>query len=289
MSYVFYFVMIYFLVLWIEKPFFIKSNILNIRKDQGEELETWLKGYNWGGHADHSLVANLPIYKFYSSVINILLELSRKMGGTYQDSLAFLRKSLQSDRQFEKKIGDTTKGVYFQMAVMMILTWGFILSALQIVDISVDHKKLFFIFLWQIAGVGSLPLLLKFLRLKYFKNIGQLWKILLVLKSLSKVPLSRSEILSIAGVQDLKFINQTHLEGIVSKLKEVCHKTLKFGTPIDEELNYLMEELRFVERWHYELFEKRLMVIKLTLLSVFFLPSYLAFIFLLLGSLSPLV
>jgi hypothetical protein len=50
-----------------------------------------------------------------------------------------------------------------------------------------------------------------------------------------------------------------------------------------------MDELRFQEKWHFELFEKRLMVIKLGLMSIFFLPSYLAFIFLLLGDLMQLM
>ena len=69
------------------------------------------------------------------------------------------------------------------------------------------------------------------------------------------------------------------------KLKETCQKALKIGSSYDDEVKYLMEELRFQEKWHFELFEKRLTVIKLSLLSVFFLPSYLAFIFLLLGDL----
>ena len=40
---------------------------------------------------------------------------------------------------------------------------------------------------------------------------------------------------------------------------------------------------------YFELFEKRLMVVKLGLLSLFFLPAYLAFIFLLLGDLMALM
>jgi hypothetical protein len=64
---------------------------------------------------------------------------------------------------------------------------------------------------------------------------------------------------------------------------------LKLGSSYEEDLKYLMEELRFQEKWHFELFEKRLTVIKLALLSLFFLPSYLAFIFLLLSDLMALM
>jgi hypothetical protein len=109
------------------------------------------------------------------------------------------------------------------------------------------------------------------------------------LKALVKVPLSRSEVLTAAGVQELALINQKSLETIIQKLKEACQKTLKLGQSYETDVDYLMGELRFQEKWHFELFEKRLTVIKLVLLSVFFLPSYLAFIFLLLGDLMALM
>src|SRR5690606_32412525 len=105
---------------------------------------------------------------------------------------------------------------------------------------------------------------------------------------LVKVPLSRTEILTIAGVMEIKSIKQKTLSHIVEKLKETCQKALQQGGSYEEEVLSLMNELRFQEKWHFELFEKRLMVIKLGLMSLFFLPSYLAFIFLLLGDLLSL-
>jgi hypothetical protein len=289
MSYVFYFVVIFLLVLWVEVPFFTPSNMLITRKDPGEELEKWLRTFNWSARMDSTLNSKLPVYKFYSGVLNILLELSRKLGGTYQESLIFLRESLQGDRQFERKMKELIRGVYLQMCLMMLLTWSFIFTAFKLVEIEINFMNLFFIFLWQMMGGGLLPFILNYYRKKYFSEIGALWKILFILKSLSKVPISRSEVFSHAGVQELKLIKQSSLLIIVDKLKDSCHRTLKFGTSYDEDLQYLMEELRFVEKWHCELFEKRLMVIKLLLLSVFFLPSYLAFIFFLLAELRPLL
>ncbi len=289
MSYVFYFVIIFLLVLWVEVPFFTPSNMLITRKDPGEELEKWLRTFNWSARMDSTINSQLPVYKFYSGVLNILLELSRKLGGTYQESLIFLRESLQGDRQFERKMKELIRGVYLQMFLMMLLTWSFIFTALKLVEIEINFMNLFFVFFWQFIGGGLLPFILSYYRKKYFSEIGALWKILFILKSLSKVPISRSEVFTHAGVQELKWIKQSSLLTIVDKLKDSCHRTLKFGTSYEEDLQYLMEELRFVEKWHCELFEKRLMVIKLLLLSVFFLPSYLAFIFFLFAELRPLL
>lgn len=289
MNYLFYFAIIAVLVYWIEKPAMAFPNLLIIRKNPADELETWLKKFNWGTRQDLSDLGRLPIYKFYSEVVEVLFSLARKMGGNYQESILFLREGLQVDRQFEKKIREAVLGTWLQMAMMMGLTWMFILGALNLVDVKVSPLHLFYIFFWQVLGLSSLPFLLKWLRKKYFGDIGKIWKMLFVLRSLVRVPLSRTEVFTLAGVQELTSIKQKALDSIVQKLKETCQKALKQGGSYEEEVKYLMEELRFQEKWHFELFEKRLIVIKLALLSIFFLPSYLAFIFLLLGDLMALM
>jgi hypothetical protein len=288
MNFLIYFILIAVLVLWVEYPVSLFSNHLIIRKSPAEELENWLKKFHLGPK-DVKDTGQLPRYKFYSEIVEVLLQLARKMGGSYQDSLLFLREGLQVDRQFEKKIREVSLGMWAQMGLMMGLTWTFIIASLNLVDIEVPKIYLLFIFTWQVIGLSVLPLVMRYLRKKYFGDIGKLWKMLLVLRSLIKVPLSRTEILTLAGVQELTNIKQVSLESIVLKLKETCQKTLKLGVSYEEDVKYLMEELRFQEKWHFELFEKRLTVIKLILLSVFFLPSYLAFIFLLLGDLMALM
>jgi hypothetical protein len=152
--------------------------------------------------------ARPPVYKFYTDVVEVLLSLARKMGGNYQESLLFLREGLQTDRQFEKKIKEAVTGMWLQMGLMMVLTWTFIFAALNLTEVNVSSVQLICIFLWQAVGLAILPLLIKHLRKKYFGDIGKLWKMLFVLKSLARVPISRSEILTFAGVQDLNNILQ---------------------------------------------------------------------------------
>jgi hypothetical protein len=289
MSYIFYFVLICGLVYWVEESTVFLPNSLILRKNPAEELENWLKKFNWNSRQDLPDLGRLPSYKFYSEVIEVLLSLARKMGGSYQESILFLREGLQTDRQFEKKIKEAVLGMWLQMGLMMLLTWIFIIAALSLVDVKVTTFHLVLIFVWQAVGLSTLPFLLSFFRKKYFGDIGKIWKMLFILKSLAKVPVSRSEVLTFAGVQELNNITQKSLSAIVSRLKETCQKSLKVGVSYEDDVKYLMEELRFQEKWHFELYEKRLTVIKLTLLSVFFLPSYLAFIFLLLGDLMALM
>jgi len=289
LSLIFYLLSVMFLISWVESQPLPNSNPLILNKNAAEELEEWLKKFNWGNRQQLQAPGRLPIYKFYSEVVEILLSLARKMGGSYQDSLLFLREGLQCDRQFEKKMKEIILGTWLQMAMMVVLTWSFILGALFLVDVKVGVLKLFLIGLWQAIGLSLLPFAISYFKKKFFGDIGKLWKMLYVLRSLIKVPLSRTEILTIAGVSEMKSIQQKALTHIVDKLKETCQKALQMGGSYEEEVLSLMNELRFQEKWHFELFEKRLMVIKLGLMSIFFLPSYLAFLFLLLGDLLTLM
>jgi hypothetical protein len=289
LSLIFYSLLIFALVYWVESQTMLFANPLIPKRNAAEELEDWLKKFNWVNRQELSAPGRLPSYKFYSEVVEILLALARKMGGSYQDSLLFLREGLQADRQFEKKLKEIVLGTWLQMGMMVVLTWGFIFGALLLVDVKVSLLKLILIAAWQGIGLSMLPIVIKFFRKKFFGDIGKLWKMLYVLRSLIKVPLSRTEILTIAGVTEIKTIQQKSLIHIVDKLKETCQKALQMGGSYEEEVVTLMSELRFQEKWHFELFEKRLMVIKLGLMSIFFLPSYLAFIFLLLGDLLTLM
>lgn len=277
------------LIYWVESPVRILPNSLILKKNPAEELENWLKKFNWKVRQEALPLGALPTYKFYTEIVELLLNLSRKLGGTYEDSVIFLREGLQFDRQSEKKLKDMIMGTWLQMGLMVVLTWTFIFCALWMIDVKVSGFRLLLIALWQALGLSFLPMLLNYFRQKLFADIGKLWKMLYVLRSLSRVPLSRTEVMTMAGVTELKNIQQKNLLHIVEKLKETCQRALQMGGSYEEEVISLMAELRFQEKWHFELFEKRLMVIKLGLLAIFFLPSYLAFIFLLLGDLMSLM
>jgi hypothetical protein len=289
MSTLFYILLILLLVFWLEMPQFLPINLLIVRKDPAADLEEWLKSFNWGQRSQLTPETKLPQYKFYSEVVELLLSLARKMGGSYQESILYLRQGLLGDRQFEKKFKEIVQGIWLQMVMMMVLTWGFIMVSLIIVDVKVSIGKLVLIFVWQSIGLSILPIVLKHYRQKFFGDIGKFWKILYVLNSLVRVPLSRSEVLGLAQVTELKNMTQKSLQPLIEKLKESCQRSLKLGQSYEEDVKSLMEELRFQEKWHFELFEKRLVVVKLGLLAIFFLPSYLAFIFLLLGDLMTLM
>src|SRR3989338_7309431 len=138
------------LVCWVESQVNIVPNVLIIkRSNPAEELELWLKKFNWLNRHEPLVHGRLPGYKFYSEIVEILLNLSRKLGGSYQDSMLFLREGLQADKQFEKKLKEIILGTWLQMGLMVLLTWGFIVGALTLVDVKISWTRLFMIAAWQ--------------------------------------------------------------------------------------------------------------------------------------------
>lgn len=279
-----YLSLILLLVYWIESEAIISPKLLNLNKNEAIQLENWLKKFNWNKQ-EISTSIQLPRYKFYSSVVEILLELARKKGGRFNEGLLHLREGLIGDIQSEKRIKELLQGVWIQMILMFLMTWVFILSSLFMTKIKISIFTLTGIFSWQMLATIVLLFVLKGLRNYYFTDIGKLWKILHILKSLGHVPLARSEIYQIAGLSDLNSFTQKNLFPLSEKLQDTCKEALRIGGNYLDEINSLMEELRFQEKWHFELFEKRLSALKLALLTIFFLPSYLFFIFLLMEKL----
>ena len=248
----------------------------------GEELFDWLKKFNWDRRDQPK--GQLPQYKFFSPLINLLLEMSRRFGGQYKEALLSVKESLNQDLQFEKKLKEFIWGSYFQKVAIFSMSWGFIFFAQHLTAVSLSAQVYLGILGWQLIGLVLLPIMLKVLKKHYFSGLGQLWLSVYVLKALASVSLSRSEIFKIAKIYELGDIKHKNLENIVMKLQGSCELSLKQGGSYLKDVEELIGECRFIEKWHIELFEKRLNALKLLILSLFFLPSYLAFIYFLMNS-----
>lgn len=248
----------------------------------GEKLFYWLKKFNWDRREQH--IGHLPQYKFFSSLVNLLLEMSRRFGGQYKEAFLSVKESLNQDLQFEKKLKEFILGSYFQKFCIFSMSWGFIFFAQNLTEVSLDNRVYLSIFSWQLVGLILFPLVCYQLKKHYFSEIGQLWLSLYVLKALLTVSLSRREVFKMARIYELHNIKHKNLVSIVEKLQTSCELSLKQGGSYLKDVEELIQECKFIEKWHIELFEKRLGALKLLILSIFFLPSYLAFVYFLLNS-----
>jgi hypothetical protein len=264
--------------------YFQKAMPMSFKKSRGpgEELLEWVKKFNWARRDIDQ--HQIPEYKFFTDLINLLLEMSRRYGGQYKEALISVRESLGADIQFEKKLKEFIWASYFQKSCIFILSWGFIMLATSMTDIQLDFSVYIGIFSWQVMGLLLFPFICRKLKNYYFNGIGKVWLSLYVLRSLSSAGLARSEIFKLAKINELQSVKHKNLESLVGKLQDTCELSLKQGGSYLKEVEELSQECRFIEKWHLELFEKRLGAFKLAILGGFFLPSYLGFMYFLLSS-----
>lgn len=279
-----YLFILLFLSIWIDKTFNDST------KNSGRvDLEDWMNHFEWGKGDIQQEINRLPRYKFYSDLIELILKYARTYGGKYQDSFLLIKDSVRSDMQFEKKMKELILSNLMQMLMILLITWGFIFSVQNFGNVHVSKLSLAFVGLWQFLGMMILPLGITYYRKIFFQDIAVLWKFYYSLNCLIHIPFSRSELFNISGIQSLKKIKQKSLHFLVNKSFVMGQDVLKKGSPFEERLQSLMQELKFIEKWHFELFEKRLGVIKLVILGAFLLPSYLLFIFFILQHLMSLM
>lgn len=262
--------------------FLAQKRTFKKKRSPGEELSSWLKKFNWERREQQT--HHLPEYKFFSGLINLLLEMSRRYGGQYKEAFLSVKESLNQDLQFEKKLKEFIWGSYLQKIFIFVLSWGFILFAQHLTQVKLDLYVYLGILGWQSVGMILLPVLCLHLKKYYFSGLGQIWLSLYVLKAMLTVSLSRSEIFKLAKIYELNEIKHKNLESLVQKLQTSCELSLKQGGSYGKDVDELIEECKFIEKWHMDLFEKRLNAVKLLILSFFFLPSYLGFIYFLLDS-----
>ena len=99
LSLIFYSLLIFSLVYWVESQSVLISNPSILKRNAAEELEDWLKKFNWGNRQELAAPGRLPSYKFYSEVVEILLS---ETFANYQKII--LTHELGFFREFRRKL-----------------------------------------------------------------------------------------------------------------------------------------------------------------------------------------
>ena len=113
---------------------------------------------------------NLVRYKFYTELLEQLMESHRRLGIGLKKCFPEIRQALMSDLQFEKKIGNEVLGAFLQFAVIAATTWGFVLLSSSLVNIP-PYKSLFLLMIvLQVLGMAAFYQLVVVLKDKTFKK-----------------------------------------------------------------------------------------------------------------------
>lgn len=269
-----YFCFISLLAIWVLRP---EKSVRSVAHS-GKDLESWLKKFHWSGPSLNQKT-ELPRYKFFSELVEMLLSLARQWGAQYQQVFIVLREILHQDLEFEKQLKEFTQGCWFQMLLIVFMSWTFIILGTTWVKIQFPLSYMIMIGLWQGLGMLCFFFGIKILKTRYLAALGAFWKSLICLRSLSETALPRSEIIRLSNLKNLDGFSHPEWSDFRVKVQHLGQWVLTSGMSPSKEIQYLMEELRFLEKHQIQVFQKMANILKFLILIIFFIPAYFAFLF----------
>ncbi|MFY7992864.1 MAG: hypothetical protein ACOVP4_06210 [Bacteriovoracaceae bacterium] len=283
MSIVFYLILILLLAIWALRP---EKPVISLT-ESGNGLEDWLKKFHWSGPALQTKI-ELPRYKFFSDLVEMLLSQARQWGAQYQQVFITLREILHQDLQFEKQLKEFVQGCWFQMGLIVVMSWLFIILGTMWVEIKFPLKYKIMIGFWQALGMMSFFFGIRQLKTRYLSALGAFWKSLICLRSLAETALPRSEVVRLSQIKSLDQYSNHEWNDFKHKVQHLGQWMLSSGQSPVKEIGYLMEELRFLEKHQMAQFQKMSHALKFAILVIFFIPAYFAFLFIIFSNLGAM-
>lgn len=283
MNMVFYFVFILLLAIWSLRP---EKSVTSLSLS-GQALEEWLKKFHWSGPALQTKI-ELPRYKFFSELVEMLLSLARQWGAQYQQVFMTLREILHQDLQFEKELKEFLQGCWFQMIFIVLMSWLFIILGTSWVKIPFPLHYMVCIGIWQSLGMIFFFVGIKMLKKKFLAALGAYWRSLICLRSLAETALPRSEVVRMSQLKNLDSYPEAQWQDFKLKVQHLGQWMMSSGQSPVKEIGYLMDELRFLEKHQIQKFQKMSHVLKFAILVVFFIPAYFAFLFIIFSNLGAM-
>ncbi len=283
MNIVIYLIIILLLAIWALSA---EKSVLSVTQS-GKLLEDWLKKFHWTGAALQKNL-DLPRYKFFSDLVQVLLSLARQWGAQYQQVFITLREILNQDLQFEKQLKEFIQGCWFQMVLIVCMSWLFIILGTSWVDIKFPKSYMVMIGAWQTLGMICFHFGILYLKKRYLEGLGRFWKSLICLRALAETALPRSEVVRISELKNLDECYHQEWVDFKVKVHHLGQWMLSSGQSPLKEINYLIEELRFLEKHQIQSFQKMSHIYKFIVLVIFFIPAYFAFLFIIFSNLGTM-
>lgn len=232
--------------------------------------------------------SSLPKYKFFSSLVTSLLFHCVKLGTPLRKPLRNIRGALSKDLEYEKVIQEFFWGGIVQFVATGVMTWGFIHFSLQVLKL--NFPKWCYLLIGALQIIGMLFYIVGFFRLrrKALLSLEQLLGVLYSLESLSNAGLCVQKVVETSGILTLQEVGYRgkSFKRVISRTFQLISKWREVGQCPGHELGELLENLWFELRLSQNRFKKLLEGAKFLIMAVFFLGSYLLYLYLLVSELS---
>jgi len=260
--------------------------IFESERKRGERLFLWLLGEGRsdvmncrGGTKDE-----LPRYKFYTDLLVELLDQLRRFGGAKFKLLFAFKKQLKDDLQFEKRISSLVGGGVCQFLLVVVITWGFIALTCRLVGYSPSLALLFLISLLHLSGVVLFLFQVKKMKVRALEPFMVFYRVLIIIKLSLGGGLSVSESLRRSRVEQLFLKSYRSYPHLIVRVDLLIKRWQTQGGEIAQELDELMDELLFQRDEEFLKLNRNSTALKFLILALFYLSSYLLFVFTLLSA-----
>jgi len=226
-----------------------------------------------------SLVNATHQYKFYTNLVQENIKQGRKTGHFSKEQFVKIRSALVSEILFDKQKYKLDLEAKLQMILFFLVTWSFICSSALLIDIRLGLFKYLGILTIQLMGALFYRCATCWQERGIFLGLPQFIQTISVLNTiLGRVNIKSALIES--GFLELNEIKKTtFLNSIQQKLESCINRLKQSGAPVSDQLDIILEELFYERQVLFREFEKRLALIKLLSLFVFFLSSYFYYIY----------
>lgn len=226
------------------------------------------------GKKDHP---PLPQYKFYTKLVEAVLEYGRNFGAPIAPLLLDLRRGVIKDRQFEGRLAGELRGTLAQFVLVTAITWMFIILCQHMAQVHASVSAKGGVAALQLSGGIVYGLSYYSLRKKLFLHYPRYLSTLMTLQALSQVGVPLGMVLKRARPGELS--SAPPLTILHGRLEALIVDWQNLGIPVKERLNELLDEVWFSLEQRFETFLKAAALLKFACLALFFLSSYLLYLY----------
>lgn len=221
-------------------------------------------------------------YKFFTGLVKELLVLRKDVGVDIFPVLQKLKSRLKQDIEMERKLNSLKRSAITEICIVMIFCWVFVFIAKGYVDIQFNNIHLIFIFIWQLIGFLLLFYKLKEKKQKYFSQLSSYLYSSFSLEALFNSPVGMTKLLDLCHYK--RILNLTQHEIIREHFKTLISQLKSTGELKYEEVEELSQCVVYQFEFSIQEYQKSANSIKLIVLMIFFMSSFLMVNFSLMSS-----
>jgi hypothetical protein len=213
-------------------------------------------------------------YKFFGEIFKELYEINRKYGAAIKGPWKNLRRSLQKDLSFEKKVKSISSQAMAQMFVMSLFLLLFATAFSIVLSTAMTLKTWGILFILIGLAWAVYLYALKRIKLKQWRNVSLILRALIMIDSLAQTGLSNAEILRKSGGNEFSSIEDEDFNLIKQQFNNAIDSWQRKGNSIKNPIEELSIEFWFVMEQKLEKMTKRVQALQLVCTFIFILPAF---------------